>query len=80
MVSLVEVLRGLPAGITELLCHPGLEIDHPSSYAGERRQEVEALCDPRVRETIDAEGIRLLSFGELPKVRSGEDLRMSGGP
>lgn len=63
--ALVAILRSLPAGATELGCHPGLD-GEGSSYGAERGWEVEALCDPAVREAIAAEGIRLASFAELP--------------
>jgi predicted glycoside hydrolase/deacetylase ChbG (UPF0249 family) len=36
-----------------------------SSYGREREVEVEALCDPRVRETIETEGIELRSFARV---------------
>lgn len=64
--SLVQVVAGLPEGITELLCHPGIGCDHESPYAKEREMEVQALCDSRVKEALEAEEIRLISFKELP--------------
>jgi chitin disaccharide deacetylase len=60
--SLVAILASLPAGWTELGCHPGLGMQAESSYGAEREAEVRALCDPRVRETLDTEGIELRSF------------------
>jgi predicted glycoside hydrolase/deacetylase ChbG (UPF0249 family) len=59
---LIEVLKSLTAGISELSCHPGLRSDLASSYRAERAREIETLCDPRVRETILAEGIELRNF------------------
>jgi predicted glycoside hydrolase/deacetylase ChbG (UPF0249 family) len=64
--SLIGILAGLPAGWTELGCHPGLGMGAESSYGAEREREVEALCDPRVREAIDREGIELRSFAAAP--------------
>jgi predicted glycoside hydrolase/deacetylase ChbG (UPF0249 family) len=64
---LVEIIRRLPAGTTELMCHPG-EIDdelRTSSYAQERPLEVAALTDPAVRRAIDEASISLISFREL---------------
>jgi len=62
------VLAHLRDGVSELMCHPG----HPdeallqsSSYAQEREQEIMALCDPGVRETLAADDIRLIGFPEL---------------
>ena len=63
--ALVETIESLPPGITELGCHPAAEVDHPSAYADERIQELEALCDPSVLAAIDRCGIALGSFSEL---------------
>lgn len=62
---LIALLRTLPAGITELGCHPGDGDDLDTMYRDERRREVEALCDPRVRAAIEATNIRLLSYADL---------------
>ena len=62
---LAAICDGLPAGTTELACHPGLGDDAPGMYVSLRSVEVSALCDPRVRSAIEAGGIRLLSFKEL---------------
>jgi chitin disaccharide deacetylase len=63
--GLVRILTGLPAGLTELSCHPGLDGDVDSMYRWERAEEVKALCDPRVREYVAAEGIVLCSFADV---------------
>jgi predicted glycoside hydrolase/deacetylase ChbG (UPF0249 family) len=63
--ALIETVRALPAGVTELACHPAAEVDHPSTYGGERIQEVEALCDPRVRAAIEDCGVALGSFADV---------------
>jgi chitin disaccharide deacetylase len=60
--ALVAVIEALPAGITELACHPAAEVDHPSQYAEERLREAAALCDPRVREAVASAGVTLRSF------------------
>ena len=62
---LVGILRTLPDGTTELSCHPGLRRDAQGMYVAEREQEVNVLCDPRVRATIRAERIDLISFRDL---------------
>jgi predicted glycoside hydrolase/deacetylase ChbG (UPF0249 family) len=63
--SLIDLVASLPAGSTELGCHPGLGMRAgESSYGLEREDEVRALCDPRVRETIESEGIELRSFAD----------------
>jgi predicted glycoside hydrolase/deacetylase ChbG (UPF0249 family) len=63
---LVELIEVLPPGWTELGCHPGIGTDMQSSYASEREQEVQALCDPRVRAALEREEIKLRSFAQLP--------------
>jgi chitin disaccharide deacetylase len=62
---LIGILRTLPEGTTELGCHPGLRCDAQGMYVAEREQEVNVLCDPRVRATIQAERIDLISFRDL---------------
>jgi predicted glycoside hydrolase/deacetylase ChbG (UPF0249 family) len=63
--ALVETIGGLPVGVTELGCHPATEVDHDSSYGRERLQEVETLCDPRIRVALERSGVVLRSFAEL---------------
>jgi chitin disaccharide deacetylase len=62
---LIEILKTMPAGTTELSCHPGLRHDAPGMYVAEREQEIRALCDPRVRAAIQDQGIELVSFGDI---------------
>jgi predicted glycoside hydrolase/deacetylase ChbG (UPF0249 family) len=64
--ALLRLLTALPAGVTELACHPAAEPEEGSSYAAERPQELEVLCDPRTRAAVTAGGIELRSFAELP--------------
>ncbi len=64
--ALMTLLERLPAGITELGCHPGFADDLDTMYKSERQQEIKALCDGRIRETIGAMGIELCSFADLP--------------
>jgi predicted glycoside hydrolase/deacetylase ChbG (UPF0249 family) len=62
------ILAHLREGNSELMCHPGYPDDalvRDSSYAQERKQEIAALCDPRVREALVAEGIKLITFRAL---------------
>ena len=68
--SLVRIIEMLPAGITELACHPGDASGLDSMYGAERTVELRTLCDPRVREAVERAGIRLASFAELPALRA----------
>lgn len=63
--NLIEIMKALPAGFTELGCHPGLGEDPGGLYRRERAQEVDVLCDPRVRAAIDSMGIRLCNFDAI---------------
>ena len=65
--NLIDILRRLEPGITELACHPGEGGDMDSIYRLEREAEVDALCDPRVRDAIESEGITLRSFSDVPR-------------
>jgi predicted glycoside hydrolase/deacetylase ChbG (UPF0249 family) len=62
---LLEILRSLPAGATELACHPGHVDGLDSDYLAEREREIEVLCDPRIREALTASGIELCSFRDV---------------
>jgi hypothetical protein len=59
--ALVETLRNLPPGTTELCTHPG-EPNERGAYSGQRPIELETLCDPRIREAVAANNITLISF------------------
>jgi len=62
VAALCALLRALPPGASELGCHPAIDDDSGSSYSAERTLETATLCDPRVRATLDAEGIALCSY------------------
>lgn len=64
--ALVEIVAGLPPGVTELACHPAAAVDFESAYAAERVEELRALCDPAVREAVAVAGVRLVSFRTGP--------------
>lgn len=58
--ALVALIESLPAGVTELGCHPG-EWPDPAAgvYGIERSLELSALCDPRVRAACAAGRVEL---------------------
>jgi len=62
VTALCDLLRALPPGVSELGCHPAIEDESGSSYSIERTVETATLCDPRVRDTLDEEGIALRSY------------------
>jgi predicted glycoside hydrolase/deacetylase ChbG (UPF0249 family) len=63
--DLLIILTNLPDGITELMCHPGYTCERADSYNAQREREVAALTHASAREVIDAEHIKLVSFGVL---------------
>lgn len=73
----VEILlnmleTGVQEGVTELVCHPGyVDPELDSSYRAVRERELDTLCDPRVRATLDRCGIRLIGFRELSALLPG---------
>jgi chitin disaccharide deacetylase len=71
---LVELIETLPAGITELACHPGRGLGADVVYGPERERELAALCDPQARAAITREGVVLRSFagmGEAGRADAG---------
>jgi predicted glycoside hydrolase/deacetylase ChbG (UPF0249 family) len=63
--GLIQTLEALPAGITELGCHPGHADDLDTMYRWERVREVATLCDPDVPKALDRLHIQLISFKDL---------------
>lgn len=59
---LMALLAALPAGTTELCCHPAARADLDTMYRSERLRELDALCRPEVRLTIVSNGIELCRF------------------
>jgi len=61
----LEHLRALPGGVSEFMTHPGYfdEDLAYSRYGRQRETELAGLTDPRAREVIEGEGIRLAHFG-----------------
>lgn len=68
-----EMLRERVAeGWTEFSCHPGyVTPDYQAVYLIEREEEVRTLTDPRVRATMEEEGIRLMSYADYGAMTRG---------
>lgn len=62
--ALLKILAGLPAGFTEMGCHPGDGTELNSAYRSERNIECQTLCDPRVIAAIAEKEIVLCSFSD----------------
>lgn len=74
---LEEILRALPGGASELLCHPGyadsLLAKTGTRLLAQREIECRALMSPRTRELAISEGIQLVSYGEFAGTVHGSD-------
>jgi chitin disaccharide deacetylase len=67
--GMIGILETLPAGCTELACHPAAQCDLQTLYSQERLEELKVLCDPRLRTAIATMGLELRSFADLPHDR-----------
>jgi len=67
--GVLRILRNLPDGTSELVCHPGINDSElqaqPTRLKGEREIELAALTDPHVKKEIATQGICLISYREL---------------
>jgi len=67
--DLVALIRALPAGITEFMCHPGHCGDElravRTRLKDSREEELRALTAPEVRDVLRETGVELVSFREL---------------
>jgi len=65
--GVARLLKSLPEGTTELMCHPGYA-DEALQKAGGRLQasrqtELEILTDTNIRNLVASQGIRLIDYG-----------------
>ena len=63
--ALIRMVSSLPAGVTELGCHPGFATDLDTMYREERAAEVKVLCDWRIRTAMNSLGVELCSFENI---------------
>ena len=73
-MALRSVLFGVPAGTSELMCHPGRGEPPSSPYASweyEWEAELEALTSPETRRIIESQGIELTTFSEMASLPVG---------
>lgn len=71
---LIELIRRLPEGTTEFMCHPGTygaELNNAHTrLKHSRQQELEALTAPETREALQGFRVRLTSYRELEADRN----------
>ena len=66
--ELLKAINNLPDGTTEIMCHPGYVDDAfsgESVYNRQRERELQILTDPSIKEAIESNEIRLISFADL---------------
>lgn len=70
--ALSGLIQALRPGVSEVSCHPGYLESRPDAfYNREREVELATLTDPRIRSLIAEEGIRLISYRDYARLRSG---------
>jgi predicted glycoside hydrolase/deacetylase ChbG (UPF0249 family) len=62
---LLELLGGLPEGVTELMCHPGYVDGLEDAYCAPREREMAILQDPLLLEVVRERCVVLTSFAAL---------------
>lgn len=66
---LLALIAALPPGVSEVYCHPAEGVPEalaPHQAGYDHAGEVAALTSPRVRAALDAAGVELVSYAELP--------------
>jgi hopanoid biosynthesis associated protein HpnK len=71
--SLEAILACLPAGVSEILCHPGYvdaELSRiPTRLLAQREKELEALTRPEIKRRVTEWGIELINYRHLAEAR-----------
>lgn len=65
--ALMDLIRNLPSGWTEIGCHPAAGPVPTSSYDSERQKELETLRDQRVKNLLNVMDVQLCSFAQAPR-------------
>jgi predicted glycoside hydrolase/deacetylase ChbG (UPF0249 family) len=67
--ELIRVIRNLPEGSTEFMCHPGLCTEElraaRTRLKDSRRRELDALTSPEVRAALEESGVKLARYRDL---------------
>ncbi len=62
-----QLIEALPAGWTEIGCHPAAGPVPTSSYDAERQVELATLRDPHVKDLLNVRNVNLCSFAQAPR-------------
>ena len=69
--GVMQLLKNLPEGTTELMCHPGYADEALEKTAtrlqASRQAELEILTDTQIRKLVASQGIRLIDYGFVPQ-------------
>ena len=64
-----QLLKSLPEGTTEFMCHPGYADEALQKTAtrlqASRQKELEILTDTKIRKLVASQGIRLIDYGSV---------------
>ena len=67
--DVAALIRSLPEGSTEFMCHPGLCTDElraaRTRLKESREEELRALTSPEVRAALEESGVKLVNYGGL---------------
>lgn len=67
--QLAQLIRRLPEGITEFMCHPGFCTDElrgaPTRLKESRRRELDALLSAEVRTAVEESNVTLARYADL---------------
>jgi predicted glycoside hydrolase/deacetylase ChbG (UPF0249 family) len=67
--DLARLIRALPEGSTEFMCHPGFCTDElraaRTRLKESREEELRALTSPEVRAALEESGVKLVNYREL---------------
>jgi chitin disaccharide deacetylase len=68
--ELAQLIRRLPEGSTEFMCHPGFCTDElraaRTRLKESRRRELDALTSPEVRAALEESNVKLARYRDLP--------------
>jgi predicted glycoside hydrolase/deacetylase ChbG (UPF0249 family) len=67
LAGVLDALRQLPPGVSELMCHPGYDDDalSDSSFRAQREAEIAILCSAEVRQALAEHDVMLVSYADL---------------
>lgn len=66
--NMLSIINGIHDGTSEIMCHPG-HVDEAfakeSIYNFQRERELQILTDPSIKQSIESQGIKLITFADL---------------